>query len=354
MHPYVGRPHSEVCAVRQGALSYFLMRPQNLLAKIFPDRFVLVLLAMVALATTLPVQGSAAPFASGIATGAVVMLFFLHGLRLPRKDVLAALTHWRLNGAAFLFCFAAMPLAGWITAHGFAAALPPLITAGLIYLSVMPSTVQSATTASSMAGGNVAASVIMAALLNLAGMVISPLLFALLGAGQSGFALSADMVLRIMGMLLLPFALGQILQRWLQSWAQRNRIWTVQLDRTAIAIAVYVALSGAVVAGLWRSLSATDAFYLAIALSILLVSSFGGAWMLGKAAALPRPDAISLLFAGAQKSVAVGAPMAAILFTPATAGAILLPLIAFHIAQLILSAWFAAHLRQQTGILATN
>jgi solute carrier family 10 (sodium/bile acid cotransporter), member 7 len=326
----------------------------HMLAKIFPDRFVLILLATVLLATLFPVRGAATPIASGIATGAVVLLFFLHGLRLPRKEVLAALTHWRLNGTAFLFCFIAMPLAGWITAQGFAPLLPPLMTAGLIYLSVMPSTVQSATTASSMAGGNVAASVIMAALLNLAGMFLSPLLFALLGAGQSGFALSADMVLRIMGMLLLPFALGQILQRWLHGWAQRNRSWTVQLDRTAIAIAVYVALSGAVVAGLWRTLNPDDALYLAAALSILLIFSFGGAWLCGKASGLTRPDAISLLFAGAQKSVAVGAPMAAILFPPATAGAILLPLIAFHIAQLILSAWIAAHLRQQSPVAATN
>jgi sodium/bile acid cotransporter 7 len=325
-----------------------------MLAKIFPDRFVIVLLATVFLATVLPVRGAALPFASGIVTSAVVLLFFLHGVRLPRHEVVAALLHWRLHAAAFLFCFLAMPLAGWGTAQMFAGTLPPLILAGLVYLGVMPSTVQSATTASAMAGGNVTASVMAAALLNLAGMVLSPLLFAMLGGEQTGFVLSTEIVWRIMGMLLLPFIVGQAVQPWLRPWALRHRSFTVQLDRTAIAVAVYVALSGAVVAGLWRSLSLADAGWLSLALIFLLCLSFGGAWLLGKAMRLNRADAISLLFAGAQKSVAVGAPMAAILFSPSIAGAILLPLILFHVTQLIVSAWLAAYLRQDRAIAVTN
>ena len=123
----------------------------------------------------------------------------------------------------------------------------------------------------------------------------------------------------------------------------------MQLDRSAITIAVYVALSGAVVAGLWRTLSMGHVAWLSFALALLLCVSFGGAWALGRMMRLARAEAITLLFAGAQKSVAMGAPMAAILFPPAQAGAILLPLIAFHIAQLVLSAWLASWLRTHTN-----
>ncbi len=316
---------------------------------LFPDRFVPILLATVVLAAVFPVSGAAVPIAAGIATGAVILLFFLHGVRLPRNEVLRALSNWRLHGAIFLFCFGIMPIAGALVSFAFAPVLPPLLALGLVYLGILPSTVQSATTASSMAGGNVAASVVAAALINLAGMLLSPALFGLIAGGQGGFAFSSDMVLRILSMLLLPFVAGQIAQRWLRDWAMRHKSLTVQLDRSAITIAVYVALSGAVVAGLWRTLSIGHVAWLSVALLLLLCVSFGGAWALGRIIELERAEAITLLFAGAQKSVAVGAPMAAILFPPAQAGAILLPLIAFHISQLVLSAWMASWLRSNTS-----
>jgi solute carrier family 10 (sodium/bile acid cotransporter), member 7 len=319
---------------------------QNML-RLFPDRFVPILLATIVFATIFPVSGAAVPIARGVATGAVVLLFFLHGIRLPRKEVMQALANWRLHGAIFTFCFGVMPIAGALAFYAFSPVLPPLLALGLVYLGILPSTVQSATTASSMAGGNVAASVVAAALINLAGMLVSPALFALIAGEQGGFAFSSDMVVRIVSMLLLPFIVGQFAQRWLREWAIRHKTLTVQLDRSTIAIAVYVALSGAVVAGLWRTLLFAHVAWLSLALVLLLLLSFGGAWTLGRVLKLNRPDAISLLFAGAQKSVAVGAPMAAILFPPAQAGAILLPLIAFHVAQLVLSAWLASWLRSK-------
>ncbi len=316
-----------------------------MLSRIFPDRFVPVLLATVILASLLPVRGSQVGFASSLATSSVVMLFFLHGVCLPREEILRALANWRLHGAIFLFCFGVMPIAGLAISHIFASVLPPLLALGLLYIGVLPSTVQSATTATSMAGGNVAAAVVAAALVNLAGMLLSPMIFGVLVGSGGGFSFSGDMVLRIILMLLLPFVAGQMAQRWLRPWALRHKNLTVQLDRSAIAISVYVALSGAVVAGLWRTLSFMNLVWLVLALTLMLAISFGGSRIAGRLSGFDRRDAITMLFAGAQKSVAVGAPMAAILFPSAKAGAIILPLIGFHIAQLVLSAWMAAAIR---------
>jgi solute carrier family 10 (sodium/bile acid cotransporter), member 7 len=78
-------------------------------------------------------------------------------------------------------------------------------------------------------------------------------------------------------------------------------------------------------------------------LALLLVFAFGGAWFLGGVLDLERADRVSLIFAGAQKGIATGAPMAAILFGNA-AGLILLPAILYHMAQLIVSAPIAARL----------
>jgi solute carrier family 10 (sodium/bile acid cotransporter), member 7 len=57
-----------------------------------------------------------------------------------------------------------------------------------------------------------------------------------------------------------------------------------------------------------------------------------------------RADRISLLFAGAHKSIAIGAPMAALLFPPTLAGLMIVPTILYHQLQLIASAPLAKRL----------
>ena len=51
-----------------------------------------------------------------------------------------------------------------------------------------------------------------------------------------------------------------------------------------------------------------------------------------------------MLFAGAQKSIAMGAPLASVLFPPAVAGLVLLPILLYHLVQLVLAAPIAARL----------
>jgi sodium/bile acid cotransporter 7 len=319
-----------------------------MLARIFPDRFVPVLLATIGLASLLPVRGGAVPIAQGVSTAAIVLLFFLNGVRLPRDEVLHGIRNWRLQGGALGFCFGVMALLG-VAAQAVAAPwLPPTLALGFLFLGILPSTVQSATAASSLAGGNVAASVVAAALLNLSGVILSPLLFAAL-AGSAG-EIHGAAALRIALILLLPFVVGQVAQAWLRPWVLAHRGLATFMDRSAIAIAVYVAFSAAVVAGIWSLLDAREIGLVLVGVAALLALSFGGAWLLGGLLRLRKSDRITLLFAGAQKSIAVGAPLAATLFAPAIAGMVLVPILVYHMAQLILSAWIAPWLNRRETV----
>ncbi|MGV1684366.1 bile acid:sodium symporter family protein [Sphingopyxis sp. NJF-3] len=315
-----------------------------MLSRLFPDRFVPVLLATIGLASLLPVRGGAVPVAEGVSTAAIVLLFFLNGVRLPRDEVLHGIRNWKLQGGNLAFCFALMPLLGLAAQAATAPLLPATLALGFLFLGVLPSTVQSATAASSMAGGNVAASVVAAALLNLVGVIASPLLFAAL-AGSAG-EIHGAAALRIALILLLPFLAGQVAQRWLRPWVLAHRGAATFMDRTSIAIAVYVAFSAAVVGGIWRLLDGRELGIAFAAVAAMLALSFTGAWLLGSLLRLRRPDRVTLLFAGAQKSIAVGAPLAAALFPPATAGMVLVPILVYHMAQLILSAWIAPWLNR--------
>ncbi|MDZ3830725.1 MAG: bile acid:sodium symporter family protein [Sphingopyxis sp.] len=319
-----------------------------MLARLFPDRFVPILFATILLASLLPVRGDAVPVAQGISTAAIVLLFFLNGVRLPRDEVLHGIRNWKLQGGALAFCFGVMTLIGLGAQAALQPWLPATLALGFLYLGILPSTVQSATAATSMAGGNVAASVVAAALLNLTGVIASPLLFAAL-AGSAG-AISGEAALRITLILLLPFILGQFAQRWLRPWVLEHRSLATLMDRTAIAIAVYVAFSAAVVAGIWDQLDGREVAVVLVAVAVLLALSFGGAWAFGRLLGLAHGDRIVLLFSGAQKSIAVGAPLAATLFPPAIAGMVLVPILVYHMAQLILSAWIAPVLKRSTQV----
>ena len=303
-----------------------------------------LLAAAVVLALVLPVSASWRDVAQLISNAAVFLLFFLNGLRLPRHEVMAGMTNHRLLWPLVLWCFGAMALAGWLVWQLGSGWMPPLLALGFLYLGCLPSTVQSATAYSSLGGGNVASSVVAAALLNLLGVFITAPLFSWLAGGLAG-GIHTDGLLRVVAILLLPFVLGQIAQGWLGSWVMDHRQLATWFDRSSIAIAVYVAFSGAVEQRFWTRIDLTGWGWLVGGTALLLAFGHLGAWLLGGALRLDRANRISMLYAGAQKSIAMGAPLASVLFAPAAAGIILLPILLYHLAQLVLAAPIAARLK---------
>lgn len=313
------------------------------LRRLLPDAFILMLLATVVVASVVPVGPETLERVGIVSTAAIMLLFFVHGLRIRPAAVLAGVRHWRLQGGIMAFGYILLPLVG----VGIAAAMAPLlgggVAAGFIFLAVLPTTVQSSIAYSSLAGGNVAAAVVASALSNIAGVLLAPLLFALLAhAGGAGF--NADGIARIAAILLLPFMAGQVAQRWLGAFAERHRAILGRLDRLTILLAVFTAFAEAVADGLWSRVDGETLAIIAAVTAGVLALAFAGAWWLGAILRLERPDRATLLFAGAHKSLATGAPMARILFSGGDAGAILLPLLLYHQLQLMLSAVIAARL----------
>lgn len=312
-----------------------------MLARLFPDKFILILLATILVATVLPARGQGLAIAGHISNAAIFSLFFFHGLRLERSAVWAGVTHWRLQIAILGCTFVVLPLLALAFHRAIPSTLPPEIWAGIFFLSALPSTVQAAIASTSMAKGNVAASVVAAAISNLSAVVLTPLILAaMISIGVGGTDLSA--IGRIAVLLLLPFALGQIARTWLAAWAERNRAWIGRLDRLTIVLAIYVAFSAAVNEGLWSRLSGGVLVAVTLVVIAMLALAFAASWGAGAALGLPREDRVSLFFAGAHKSLATGAPMARILFPAASAGLIVIPLMIYHQLQLMVSAWIAA------------
>ncbi len=297
----------------------------------------------IGLALVLPVHGAARELAQLVANTAVFLLFFLNGLRLPRHEVRAGIGNHRLLWPLVSWVFGGMAAAGWLLWQGGQGWMPTLLALGFLYLGCLPSTVQSATAYSSLAGGNVASSVVAAALLNILGVFITPPLFSLL-AGSGAAEFHAEGLLKVVTILLIPFLLGQAMQGRLGQWVAGHRQLVTRMDRTSISIAVYVAFSGAVEQRFWERVDLAGWLWLTGGTAVFLLLGHFGAWLLGGAMRLDRANRISFLFAGAQKSVAMGAPLATVLFPPAAAGIVLLPILLYHLVQLVIAAPIAARL----------
>ena len=307
------------------------------------DPMIVMLLLATGLAVLLPAQGEARDLAGQVSSFAIFALFLVNGMRVPRGEIARGVANWRFFLPLTMFVFGVMAAFGYgISAIG-ALALPPMVALGFVFLGTLPSTIQSATSYSTLAGGNVALSVIGAALINILGVFVSAPLFASL-AGSEAVSTGTDVILRIGLILVLPFAIGQAVQGWTGDWVRAHKAQVVWLDRGVIALAVYVAMSGAVSQGLLGDLDGTSwACLVALVIGYLALAN-GGAWLAGGLLRLSLPDRIAFLFAGSQKSVAVGAPLAAILFPPATAGFVIAPLLLYHLLQLVLAAPLATRL----------
>ncbi len=316
---------------------------------ILADPMIAVLLIATMLALIVPSVGEARGIAQAVSSVGIFLLFLVNGMRIARGEIAKGLANWRFFAPLFLWVFGAMALAGLGFAQLASTVLPPMVALGFLYLGTLPSTIQSATSYTSLAGGNIALSVVGAALINIAGVFVTAPLFALLGGGSAA-DIGSETIMRIGLILILPFVVGQLLQGWTIDTLKERKSQVVWLDRLVIGIAVYVAFSGAVEQGLATMFSAADWAVLLALIVAFLIFGTGGAWTLGGMFGFPREDRIAFLFAGAQKSVAIGAPLAAILFPPDVAGFVIAPLLLYHLLQLVWAAPLATHLsRKQPG-----
>ena len=314
------------------------------------DPFLLMLIAMVALASFFPARGEGAHFVGILADAGIVLLFFLHGAKLSREAILSGATAWKLHLATLGTTFALFPLIGLATQQ--VEAIPGQMRAGLLFLTLLPSTVQSSIAFTAIARGNVAAAVVSASFSNLLGIVLTPVLVALLmqkSVGGTGDLISLSAVEGIVLQLLLPFLLGHLARPWIGGFVSRHKAMLGRVDRGSILLIVYSAFSAAVVEGLWHKVSREELLLLALLSIAILVVVLLFTWGLGRLLGLSRKDAVVLQFCGSKKSLATGVPIAGVLFPASAVGPILLPLMLFHQIQLMVCAGLARRYGSREG-----
>jgi sodium/bile acid cotransporter 7 len=312
----------------------------NLFRRLPIDRFMLLLIATVALAALLPARGQAAEGVNVLASGAVALLFFLYGAKLAPRAVIDGMLHWRLQALVMASTFVLFPLLGLAATTLLGRWLGPGLSTGLLFLCLLPSTVQSSIAFTSVARGNVPAALCSASVSNLLGMVLTPALVALLlGVGGSGFSTDA---LKDIGLhLLLPFLLGQAARPLIGGFIGRHKLLTSMVDRGSILLVVYAAFSEGMVSGIWQQVDLRSLGLLALADVVILGIVLAFTALAARRAGFSREDEIVVVFCGSKKSLASGVPMANILFAGHPVGLLVLPLMLFHQIQLFACAALA-------------
>jgi len=314
---------------------------------ILSDPMIAVLVIATTVAVIFPATGEARGIAQVVSNGAIFVLFLVNGMRISRGEIGRGLVNWRYFLPLLGWIFGVMAMIGLGFMQLAELALPPMVALGFLYFGCLPSTVQSATSYTSLAGGNVALSVVGAALVNIAGVFVTAPLFALLGGGDA-VDIGYQTIIRIGLILVLPFVIGQAVQGWTREWIIERKARIAWLDRGVIGIAVYVAFSGAMEQGLGAMFGPAQWAVLLGLVAIFLAGATSGAWIAGGLMHLERADRIAFLFAGSQKSVAIGAPLAAILFAPKAAGFVIAPLLLYHLLQLVVAAPLASRLARKS------
>lgn len=305
------------------------------------DPLTVGVLAAVAAGALLPVSGQGVAVAELCSTIAIGLLFFLYGARLKPIEALRGLANWRLQTLILAFTFVVFPILGVCLHAWLGGVLGAGLSNGLLFLCLVPSTVQSSVTFTAVAGGNVAGSIVAATMSNLVGVFATPALVYLTMGVSGSVNVSGSAIWDVVVQLLLPFVAGQLARPLIGGWVAEHKAGLKYYDQGVIVLVVYLAFSAGMREGVWTS----GSWVLVLALVLIALGMVLGmcwlTWQVATWLGFSRADRITVQFCGTKKSLATGLPMATVLFAGQPIGLIVLPLMLFHQIQLLVCAWLA-------------
>ena len=306
--------------------------------RFIPDKFVLLMVAVVALAIMFPwLGGPQSPVdLVELSKLGIAVVFFLHGANLSAQKLVDGVRRWQVHLLIQATTFVVFPLIGVVLWISLQSVLPEELLLGFFFLAALPSTIATSVAMTAMAGGNVSVAVFNATLSGLLGMVVTPILMSFVASfGLGEFSILAAMR-DIALTLLAPFVLGQFARPFLKDLLTTHKKLFSIFDRGVILLIIFGSFARSTAEGIWSRFSLTQmSLTLALVIAIL-----GLVFVLTIYASrhlkMSREDEIAALFCGSTKSLANGAPIAQILFagTPAL-GFILLPLMLYHQLQIM-------------------
>lgn len=307
------------------------------------DPLLIGIVVAVIVAFLAPARGGFADVMGVVTTLAIALLFFLYGARLSTQEALRGLTNWRLHLTILAFTFVVYPLIG-LAMRPSTAFISQEMYQGILFLTLVPSTVQSSVALTGIARGNVPGAVVSASMSSLIGVLLTPLLVMLLMGAGDGIRIDGTVFRDIALQLLLPFVLGQLAHNFVPRVADVAKSKATKIvDRGSIWLVVYTAFSTGIVAGVWDTISGWEIVFLSVFAALLVVVMLWATKFVPQRLGFPREDVVAIQMCGTQKSLATGLPMASVIFAGgATLGVLIIPLMIYHLVQLVVCSAYVS------------
>lgn len=279
--------------------------------------------------------------------GEVVTFIALFLMALPLEAAKVRQALWRPAPVmlATLGQYVAAPLLGFggaelLRQSGFALS----IQEGLIVVSAIPCTLASVVLWTRRAGGNEAAAVLVTLVTNLSCFVVTPLWIALLLGKREVSIEVAPLVRQLLLLAVLPIVLAQLLRlnsqfAALATHAKRPLGFLTQLCVLAIVLIGSVKTAAKITPGEAVGSWLGWAWLIGVVVTVHVILFWGGYWA-ARGLRLPEADSATVAFAGSQKTLMVGMHVALSL------GVSILPMVIFHVGQLLIDTVFADWLRR--------
>ena len=307
------------------------------------NRFTLWLLCAVGLAILWPsALGGSYQVAEFISKIGIWIIFFFLGTSLTTKEIKNSYRPKRLHAFVLSWNFLLFPAIVALVLVPLTYFLSESLRLGFWLLAVLPTTVFSAVTFSTISGGNSSNAICASVLSNLIAVLLVP------SIAVAYFTLEYDLIAPLWHLLselflliLLPLLFGQILRKFFPIRTIEISKHTQRLGNWVILFIVYTAFSNSVRSGFFEQLTTTSILGVLLgAAGLLLVVSWlvriSSNWI-----GLARDQRISVFFCSSQKSLATGIPLATLILSAIPGivdmATVLIPLMCYHLLQLILA-----------------
>jgi sodium/bile acid cotransporter 7 len=315
------------------------------LARVGLNGFLLGIFVAIGLAAILPELGSMEsniPWKPFIQVG-IALLFFFYGLKLDPAQLRAGLSNWRLHVLIQVTTFLGFPLLVFALVN-FVPGLDPNFALGITYLGALPSTVSAAVVLVSISGGNVPAAIFNASVSSLLGVVMTPFWMRVAGGDVAGeldfWASIVDLSIKVV----LPVILGLVMHRYLFPKIKPYLNRLKYLDQTVILSIVFTTFSESFSQRIFDSFSWLSLVGLALGMLVILLLVVGILFLIVREMSFSKEDQIAAVFCGSTKSLVHGVAIGKVLFPSAAIfGLVLLPVMLYHLQQLILGSFLARY-----------
>lgn len=284
----------------------------------------------------------------------IALILFLQGLSLSVEKVKKGAGNWRLHLVVQVFTFGIFPLAGLVL-HEVVPHLwpsePAPIRDGFLYLCVLPSTISTSVVLTAVAHGNTAAALFNAALSNILGVFLTPVLVQLLMRTTGQSASVGPILIKITLLTLVPFFVGMGLRPLVLRWVEVHKAWVGRISNAVILFIVYSAFCDSVQNHIW----AQHGLAMTLLVLLFVVALFSSMSLLiyftCRLVRMNREDFIAAYFCSVKKTLAMGVPLAMLIFGKRNdLSLILLPIMFYHPLQLFVNGLLANHWAKQAPV----